>query len=176
MGLKARSNFLQANRISPEHRSAGGSRPAIAVEPDDVDVGGALCDALFKDPRALIDHRIKQPLQDLLILDLAWPIAPPLGEPGDDRFDFRGRSCDSLCVVVVVSLRRFLATPIALAGQIANTLPLRGLAAPTEVEAGEIAHLKRPHPKPEARQHAIDVPGFCALKDQPLRLRLTLPK
>src|SRR5438876_12416000 len=145
MGLKARNNLLQANRISPEHRSAGGGRPAIAVEPDDVDVGGALRDALFKDPRALVDHGIKQPLQDLLILNLAWPIAPPLGERGDDRFDFCGRSRDPLCIVVVVPLRRLLAAPVALAEQIANALSLGGLATPTEIEAGEIAHLKRSH-------------------------------
>src|SRR5882757_9149329 len=124
MGPKARNNLQQANRISPEHRSAGGSRPAIAVEPDDIDVGGALRDALFKDPRALVDHGIKQPLQDLLILDPAWPIAPLLGEPSDDRFDFRGRRSNPLCIVVVVPLRRFLAAPIALAKQIANALPL----------------------------------------------------
>src|SRR5438552_3492514 len=163
MGLKTGDDLRQANRISPEHRSAGGGGPAIAVEPDDVDVGGALCDALLKDPRALVDHRMKQPLQYLLILDLARPIAPALGERDDDRFDFRGRSSNPLCVVVVVPLRRFLATPIALAEQIANALPLGSLAAPTEVEAGEIAHLKRSHRKPEARQHAVDVPGFCAL-------------
>src|SRR5206468_11177269 len=130
------NNLLQANRISPEHRTAGGSRPAIAVEPDDVDVGGALRDALFEDSRTLIDHGIKQPLQDLLILDLAWPIAPPLGERCDDRFDFRGRRSNPLCIVVVVPLRGLLAAPVALAEQIANALPLGGLAAPPEIEAG----------------------------------------
>src|SRR5207245_1312851 len=139
MGLKAGDNVLQANRTGPEHRSAGRRRPTIAVEPDDIDVGGALRDALFEDPRAFVDHGIKQPLQDLVVLDLAWAIAAPLGERGDDRLDFGRRSSNPLGIVVVIPLRRLLAATVALAEQVSNALALGRLATPAEVEAGEIA-------------------------------------
>ena len=46
-------------------------RPAIAVDPDDIDVGGALRLALLQDLRALVDHRIEAALEDLLVGDRA---------------------------------------------------------------------------------------------------------
>src|SRR5438132_11082901 len=98
MRPKARDNPRQAGGIGPEHRSAGGGGPAIAVEPDDINVGGALRDPLFQDSRAFVDHGIEQPLQDLVVFDLARAIALSISERNNDRFYFGRWRRDALRV------------------------------------------------------------------------------
>src|ERR1051325_11221066 len=55
-------DVLEANRVGPEHRAAAVDRPAIAVEPDHVDIARAGRDALVEDLRALVDHRVHHAL------------------------------------------------------------------------------------------------------------------
>ena len=43
--------------VGVEHRAAAPDRPAVAVDPDHVDVAGAGGDTLVEDARALVDHR-----------------------------------------------------------------------------------------------------------------------
>src|SRR5215218_5837153 len=48
--------------ISPEHRPAAIDRPAVAEDPDDIDVGSSLRHAFLEDFRALVDHGVERPL------------------------------------------------------------------------------------------------------------------
>src|SRR3569832_802103 len=50
------------NQVRPEHRPAAIDRPAVAVDPDDIDVRGAKRDAFLQDLRPLVDHRIEAAL------------------------------------------------------------------------------------------------------------------
>src|SRR5215510_12451312 len=61
----------EPDRIGPEHGTASIDGPAVAVDPDHVDVAGADSDLLIEDLGALVDHRIEEPLQDLLVGDRA---------------------------------------------------------------------------------------------------------
>src|SRR5579859_422749 len=49
-------DVLQSHRIGPVHRAAAVDRPAVAVEPDHVDVARTRRDAFIKDAGALVDH------------------------------------------------------------------------------------------------------------------------
>src|SRR5580704_3807712 len=69
--LEPGEHRLQSDRVGVEHRAAAIDRPAVAVDPDDVDVGGALGFTLFEDFRALVDHRIEAALEDFSVADLA---------------------------------------------------------------------------------------------------------
>src|SRR3990172_4907356 len=58
---------LEADLVGPEHRAAAVDGPAVAVDPDHVDVTRADRDLLLEDLRPLVDHRVEQPLEDLLV-------------------------------------------------------------------------------------------------------------
>src|SRR5262245_25068852 len=49
---------LEPGRIGPEHRAAAVDGPAVAVDPDHVDVARANRDLLLQDLGALVDRRI----------------------------------------------------------------------------------------------------------------------
>src|SRR5258705_12854677 len=51
------------------HRTAAPGWPAVAIDPDDVDVFRSQRDPLGEDPCALVDHRIDHPLDDLFGCD-----------------------------------------------------------------------------------------------------------
>ena len=51
----------QTDGVGRVHRPALQRREAVAVAPHDVDVAGAVGDALLEDPRALVDQRIWTP-------------------------------------------------------------------------------------------------------------------
>src|SRR3982751_5859351 len=80
LALQAGDDLVEALGIRPEHRAAAIDRPAVAVDPDDVDVGGALRHLFVEDFRALVDHGVKRPLDDLLVGDVAALDALLFGE------------------------------------------------------------------------------------------------
>src|SRR4051812_30688375 len=80
LALQAIDDLLKTDAVGPEHRSAAVDWPAVAVDPDHVDIRGALRNALFQDLRALVDHRVERPLDDLLVADLPTFDALSAGE------------------------------------------------------------------------------------------------
>src|SRR3990170_7388461 len=80
---------LEPDLIGPEHRAAAVDRPAVAVDPDDVDIARANGDLLLEDLRALVHHRVEQPLEDLLVGDRATLEALLSGDLEDDLLDLR---------------------------------------------------------------------------------------
>src|SRR5690606_14454504 len=69
--FQRRGYLVGAFQSGPEHRAAAIDRPAIAIDPHDIDVARALRLAFGQDQRAFVDHRIEGALDDLLIADLA---------------------------------------------------------------------------------------------------------
>src|ERR671920_319632 len=101
LALEALDDLSEPLGVGPEHRAAAPDRPAVAVDPDDVDVGGALGHAFLEDLRPLVDHRVEGALDDLLIADLAG-LAARLGpEVVDDLRLPRGRGGAALLVIIV---------------------------------------------------------------------------
>src|SRR4030095_4169210 len=58
---------LQPEGIGPKHGAAAVHRPTVAVDPDHVDVAGPDGQLLFQDLGSLVDHRIEEPGQDLVV-------------------------------------------------------------------------------------------------------------
>ncbi len=89
---QAPEDLRQPLELGPEHRAAAVERPAVAVQPDHIDVGGACRDALLEDLRALVDHRVEAALEDLLVADRAPRDALARGEIVDQLLgERRGR-------------------------------------------------------------------------------------
>src|SRR4029079_10019976 len=87
--LESIDDLAESDRVGPEHRAAAVDRPAVAIDPHDVDVGRALGDSFLEALPALVDHRVERPLDDLLVADLA-PLYPLLlREILDDLLDHR---------------------------------------------------------------------------------------
>src|SRR5579875_337761 len=59
--------FVGADQIGVEHWPAAIDGPAIAVDPDDIDVGGTLRLAFLDDPGAFVDHWINATLENFLV-------------------------------------------------------------------------------------------------------------
>src|SRR6266850_4146424 len=66
---KTVGDVLQPDLVGIEHRAAAIDRPAVAIEPDHVDVARTRRDALFEDARALVDHRVHHALQNFVVAD-----------------------------------------------------------------------------------------------------------
>src|SRR3546814_20538021 len=71
----------------PSRRSSDLDRPAIAIDPHDVDVARALRLALGQDQRAFVDHRIEGAFDDFGIADRALLDPRLLAELVDDLGD-----------------------------------------------------------------------------------------
>src|SRR5690606_39773994 len=97
-----------------EHRTAPVDRPAVTVDPDDVDVRGPDRDAFLEDLGALVDHREDAALEDLLLGDLARLLAGLGHEVADDLLGDGRRTRLAVLVVVVVAGAGLLATTIHL--------------------------------------------------------------
>src|SRR5262249_53692375 len=141
-------DVLQPDAVGPEHRAAAIDRPAIAVEPDHVDVARTRRDALVQDARTLVDHRVHHALQNLVVRDLA-ALAPEPGQPlVDQLLDVRiGQRRARAAFILVVALAGLLAEAPGFAQRVGDfRLDAAILArAPTDIEAGEIAHGERAH-------------------------------
>mmetsp|Transcript_48779 Transcript_48779/g.130929 ORF Transcript_48779/g.130929 Transcript_48779/m.130929 type:complete len:400 (-) Transcript_48779:383-1582(-) len=86
--LQAFEHLRQAHVVLREkHGTALRRREAVAEDVDDVDVRGALGEALLQDPEALVDEGEEQALDDLLIGDLASLVTLGLTDLRDLRDD-----------------------------------------------------------------------------------------
>src|SRR3954447_1574386 len=110
------------DRIGPEHRAAAIDRPAVAIDPDNIDVGSALSDAFLEDLRALVDHRVERPLDDLLVADLATLDALLLREVLDDLLHDQRRRRPPLLVIIVEAGALLLPPPVDRAESVADIL------------------------------------------------------
>src|SRR5690242_21909798 len=84
-------HFVEADLVAIVHWPAAINRPAITIDPDDVDV--ARTDRLFllQDLRALVDHRENTALEDLLVTNRARVLAGLADEILDDLLGHRRR-------------------------------------------------------------------------------------
>mmetsp|Transcript_130660 Transcript_130660/g.419028 ORF Transcript_130660/g.419028 Transcript_130660/m.419028 type:complete len:342 (+) Transcript_130660:390-1415(+) len=86
--LQALQHLRQAHVVLREkHGTALRRREAVAEDVDDVDIRGALGEALLQDSEALVDEGEEQALDDLLIGDLASLVALGLTDLRDLRDD-----------------------------------------------------------------------------------------
>src|SRR5437870_929253 len=115
------ANLSQPEGIGPEHRAPAVDGPAVAVDPDDVDVAGAAGDLLVEDLGALVHHRVEETLEDLVIRDRA-PREPHGGRHvHDDLFHVGVGDGRTVALVVAVPAgARFLAEPAELADAIGH--------------------------------------------------------
>ena len=171
---------LQANQIGPEHRAAAITREAVAVDPDDVDVAGPLCQAFVEDLRPFVDQRIHAPLQDLLVGDLAPGDPLCLGDRDDELLDLRvSDRCPAARLVAMPAGAGLLPETAQLAdpighGRIAEMarpgcrLPLAD--PPADVEPRQVAHGIRAHRHAEVVDHRVDLLGERSLFQQEVGL------
>src|SRR5690606_11399570 len=156
----------------PEHRAAAIDRPAIAVNPHDIDVARALRLAFGEDQRAFVDHRVKRALDDFLIGDFALLDPRLLAEFLDDLGD--ARAFRRLALVVIVGRARLLLLPPAALGgeRVADAFDAVRVAVPADVDAREVAHLERPHRHAEFDMDLVDLRRGRAFEQQLHRLHL----
>src|SRR6266404_2742825 len=64
-------NIPKPDAVGVMHRPAAIDREAVAVDPDHVDIAGALCDALVQNTGALIDHREQQTFDHRVLAECA---------------------------------------------------------------------------------------------------------
>ena len=158
-------------RVGPMHRSAAPGRPVVAVEPDHIDVARPRRDAFLQDARALVDHRVEQPRQDLVRREAAPRHALLLRNPRDQRLDLRVALPAARALrIEIIAAPGLLAEPAGLADRIRHggRLAARLARAPADVVAGEIGHGEGPHLEAEAGQRRIDLMGQRACDQQPL--------
>src|SRR5262249_56727296 len=60
-------NRPQADLVRPAHRAASIDRPAVSVDPDDIDVAGADRELLLEDLGALVHHAVQEATVHLLL-------------------------------------------------------------------------------------------------------------
>src|SRR5476651_1124027 len=162
--------FQADHVVGPPHRAAAIDRPAVAVDPDDVDVERALGHLLLEDLGALVHHREQAALHDLLVGDGAAGDAELLRGLLDDLLDLGiGDRRAVGQIVLVVARAGLLAEAAELADRIGDVagvahvalfLVLLALAdAPAHVVAGEVAHGERPHREAVVVDHLVDLLG-----------------
>src|SRR6185503_11797225 len=154
--------------VGPPHRAAAIDRPAVAVDPDHVDVERALGHAFFQDLGALVDHRIEAALEDLLVRDGAAGDAELLRGLLDDLLDLRVGDRRAVGqVVLVVAGPGLLAEPAELADRVGDVASIAHVAlfllllaladAPADVVAGKVAHRERAHREAVVVDHLVDL-------------------
>ncbi len=158
--------------MRPEHRAAAVHRPAIAVDPHDIDVAGALRLAFGQDARPFVDHRIEAAFQDFLIAYLAAVDALFGGIGIDDRQRFWIGGAVAGFVIDIKALAVLLAAQAGFAQPVAHADALGCLGAPADIQAGQIAHLERPHREAELGEHPVNIGGRRAFQHQKIGLLL----
>jgi len=111
--LHCGQNRFSADHVSVKHRPALVGRPAISIEPDDIDVGGALRLSLFEDPEAFIDHRVNAGGDDFA--GSGRRAGGNAGDLRDDPCGDFGRDRAAAFIIVVIAGPCFLAAAIQLA-------------------------------------------------------------
>src|SRR5882724_358032 len=164
---------LEPDLIGPEHRAAPVDWPAVAVDPDHVDVARPDRDLLLQDLGPLVDHRVEQPRQDLVLPDLP-PGDAHLARYLDDDLLHVGVGDRGAVALLVAEVTR--AGLLAEAAQLADAIRHRRLHAlaladaPAHVEAGEVAHREGAHREAEVGEDLVHLVGQGALEDQLLGL------
>src|SRR5207249_5404154 len=143
----ARVDLVQAHRIGIEHRAAAPSWETVAVHVDQVDVGGALRDALLEDLGAFVHQRVDRALHDLLVGDGA-PLDAGFARAFDNQVvDDRVRNGRAAARLIAVEARAGLlaeaahfADPVRdlRIAQVFGTCRREALAAgPADVQSGD---------------------------------------
>src|SRR5262249_19030917 len=146
------ADIRKPDRVRIDHRAAAPDRPAVAIDPDDVDVPGPVGDALLEDARALVDHRVDHAFDDLLLVDRAPCDPEPARGFDDDRLDLGvGLRRARALFVDIVTLTGLLAEAAGFAEGVGDSgLGATGLAdAPADVVAGKVPHGERAHREAE---------------------------
>src|SRR5881409_1265422 len=168
---------LEPHLVCPEHRAAPVDRPAVAVDPDHVDVARADRELLLEDLRSLVHHRVEQALEDLLVRDRAALDRLLPGDLEDNLLDVGiGDRRAVAALVAVIAGAGLLAEAPKLAEAVGDQGALAPPLAdpPAHVEAGEVAHRERPHGKSEIVEHLVHLLRERALENEPLRLLAAL--
>src|SRR3546814_7181867 len=84
----------------------------------------------------------------------------------DDIGDTRAGGGVPLVVIIVKARLGFLAPALLSGERVADALDPHGVAVPADIDAGEIAHLERPHRHPEIDMHPVDLLGGRAFPQQ----------
>src|SRR5438105_14458007 len=108
--LHGRDHALEAGLFGPVHRTAPPGGEAVAVDVHDIDVARAQRNALLHDARALVDQRMQQPLENLLVGDAA-PLDAELARDLLDERHHLGVGDARAAFVTVVAAARLLAEP-----------------------------------------------------------------
>src|SRR5262245_41136836 len=95
-------DLARANGVAPEHEAATVARNAEAVEPHDVEIGGADRLALLQDLAEFINRAEQQPVLDLLFGEHALLNLIILGNLLDDLGDFRVNVRRAIALLVAV--------------------------------------------------------------------------
>src|SRR5262249_8219416 len=151
-GGESIANLTEPDLVGVEHRAAAPHRPAVAVDPDHVDVAGPIGEALLEDARALVDHRIDHALEDLLLVDFPPRNPERLRGLDDDLLDLGiGRRRARAGLIDVIAPAGLLAVAPGLAQRIGDlgAHPAGAANAPAHIEPGEIAHRERAHREAE---------------------------
>src|SRR5690606_31910954 len=127
---------VQPDRIGVVHRPASISRPAVTVDPDDIDVRSAHDDALFEYLRALVDHRIQTTFEDFLCGKCAGGATGLPHEVANDFLGVRRGPRIAVLVVVVVPGSGLLSTSVHFTEHLADRGALGCLLVPAQVQAG----------------------------------------
>src|SRR5690606_25839434 len=68
--LHACQDLVQPDLVGPEHGAAAIGGKAVAVDPDHVDIQGAVGNAFFQNLGTFVDHHVHATFQDFLLTDL----------------------------------------------------------------------------------------------------------
>src|SRR5258708_5829706 len=110
------ANVPKPYAVGVMHGPAAIDREAVAVDPDHVDIAGALCDALLQDAGALVDHREQQTLDHRVLAERAACNAALRRGVDDQLLDLRiGFGRARAWLVKVEAARGLLAVATALA-------------------------------------------------------------
>mmetsp|Transcript_130661 Transcript_130661/g.419034 ORF Transcript_130661/g.419034 Transcript_130661/m.419034 type:complete len:676 (+) Transcript_130661:390-2417(+) len=188
--LQALQHLRQAHVVLREkHGTALRRREAVAEDVDDVDIRGALGEALLQDSEALVDEGEEQALDDLLIGDLASLVALGLTDLRDLRDDLGVHHLVAALVDEDAATRgadlgvgRLLAEAVVLAEPIRQLVGahvglrlLHHVACslallPEELLANQVTQGHWPHGHAEALGHPIDLLDGGAVLEELLGL------
>src|SRR5262249_50650563 len=163
-------------KVGPEHRAAPVHRPAVTVDPDDIDVARPDGDLLLENLGALVHQRVEQALEDLLVRDGAARDAELSRALGDNLLDLGIGSGGTASAVCIVTGARLLAEAAHLAEAVSDSRRLAPTLAdaPADVEPSEVTHREWPHWEAEIVQDLVDLVRQRALEEEPLGLLAAL--
>ncbi len=109
MAFERLDDLTRTFKVAPEHRSTAVNRPAISINPHDIDIRCPLGLTFFEDFIPLVDHRIERSFNDLLLADFTLRQIGCRAKLFDNSQRLRTRRADAFCIIVVETLAVFLA-------------------------------------------------------------------